>query len=208
MMTTNARVAQVSALVVWAGAFLGSAAELTKVGETAGMAVPASLPISLDLVAVAAAAARAARPDDALAEWGLRVFTLVSLILQVATTPWPANDRPLTFACSCIARAAPVLGSWLAFELTLRAAAAPAEAAQGAQERPAELTGPILCPEPLGAVDELLPVARQAVAELRRRGWKISRRNLLNAMADLGQPVGSHQRADALLAAAAMEVAA
>lgn len=205
--TIYARVAQGAAGIVWAGSFAGSAAELNHFGGRAHMALPASLPISLDLVAVAGAAALAARPGDRLARWTLRLFTLASLLLQVATTPW-TDEGLVTNVCYAIARAAPVVGGYLTFELTLRAVPEPespeegAEWPQGARRAPALALAPEPAPEPIlePLVQELLPLAQRVAAELRRRGHEVRRHNLLRGMAALGRPVGSPAHADALLA--------
>lgn len=211
-----ARVALGSAAIVWCGSFAGSAAELNHFGGKAQMTLPGTLPVSLDLVAVAAAAARAAKPKDTMAKWVLRVFTLASLLIQVATTPW-TTDLVMN-VCYAIARGAPVAGGWVSFELALRAMDdEDAEVADHAdvQPEPAPCPSEQIChlsvdpePEPAGPVEEaieellvadLVPHAQDALERIRAKGHKVCVRNLINEMAAAGHPAGTNARAERLM---------
>lgn len=201
----HARLALAASGIVTAGSFAGSATALYKIANEAQMDAAWSLPISLDLVAMAAASARAARPTDRFAQGVLFLATVVSLALQVCAAPPSLAAR--------VAHGAPVIAAYLSFELALRSmeTAPAAEVAptvettnDGASTAPPPPAAP---PVPAGPARrprasylELLPVAERVAADLAAEGAKLSRRAFQGAMEAAGHPVASSGTADKLLA--------
>jgi hypothetical protein len=198
----NGRVALAAAVIVTAGAFIGSASSLYAIGTHALMAAPWSLPVSLDLAAVGAAAAIRCRRTDALAWFTLVTATAISTVMQVLDAPDDLLSR--------VSHGAPPIAALLCFELALRAmrpdlqqtpapAVEPAPVVSG-QPKPAP-PPPSLRPRratrprpPAGRavpLEKLIPVAESAAAGLAREGRNLSRRSLQEALKAAGHPVGT-----------------
>lgn len=202
--SVHARIALGASAIVTAGSFLGSASALYKIANDAQMDAAWSLPISLDLVAMAAASRRAACPKDRFAQGVLFIATAVSLALQVCAAPPTLAAR--------IAHGSPVIAAYLSFELALRNMEAEpvAEIAptitttdEGASTAPPPPVAP-KTRRPRRSHLELLPTALTVAAELQEQGRNLSRRAFQEAMAAAGTPVTSNGTADKLLAVVRM----
>jgi hypothetical protein len=203
----NGRVALASAVVVTAGAFIGSASSLFAIGIHAQMAAPWSLPMSLDLAAVVAAAAIRCRRADGLAWFTLITATAISTVMQVLDAPPALLSR--------VSHGAPPVAALLCFELALRAmrpdvTAAEATAAVVLPDAPPpadpEPTSTRQAPKPRprrpaprpASLDELIPLAETVAADLATAGRNLSRRALQDGLKAAGRPVGT-TRASQLL---------
>jgi hypothetical protein len=205
----NGRVALAAAVIVTAGAFIGSASSLYAIGTHALMAAPWSLPVSLDLAAVGAAAAIRCRRTDSLAWFTLVTATAISTVMQVLDAPADLLSR--------VSHGAPPVAALLCFELALRAMRpdhvepmpadepasvadepAPAPATSTADRPPrraARVRQPARRSIPL---ENLIPVAETAAADLAREGRNLSRRSLQEALKAAGHPVGTTRATELL----------
>jgi hypothetical protein len=204
----NGRVALASAVVVTAGAFIGSASSLFAIGIHAQMAAPWSLPMSLDLAAVVAAAAIRCRRADGLAWFTLITATAISTVMQVLDAPPALLSR--------VSHGAPPVAALLCFELALRAmhpdattaeataavvlpdAPPPPAAPEPTRTRRAPAPRPRRAAPRHASLDELIPLAETVAAELATAGRNLSRRALQDGLKAAGRPVGT-TRASQLL---------
>jgi hypothetical protein len=192
----TAWVARLAAVAVAAGAVVGSSAHLLEIATEAGMVAPWSLPVGLDCVALAAAAARRWHRDDPYARRALAAAVMLSAALQVAD----AFHIPVNVLAPVL-YAVPPLAAWLAFEMFLRASETavphtPPTAARRPKRPAPPAPAPVQTPAtsataragatsngtarkgPARSLDELMPVAERVAAGLIAEGRTLSRRAL------------------------------